>query len=148
MISRILLPLDGSSFARAALQPAVTLAKAHQASIVVFGCLTLDEVTGSGVEMSPYTVIEIWDERKEELLNRLGEVVKEVQEEGLEADLVWTSGRPVEKIVEAAQEKSCDCIVMTSHGRSGFRRWMMGSVTEGVLRKAPCPVFVIPCGEK
>lgn len=145
MFNRILLPLDGSPFARSAVESAAKLAKLHEASIVVFGCLTFDENTGTGVEMSPITFMDIWERRKEELLSHLQAVTEQLKNEGLEAEVASSSGRPVERILEIAEQESCDCIVMATHGRSGFRRWMMGSVTEGVLRKAPCPVIVIPC---
>jgi nucleotide-binding universal stress UspA family protein len=52
-------------------------------------------------------------------------------------------GRPGKVIVEAAADRGTDLIVMGTHGRSGFERLIMGSVTERVLRSAPCPVVVV-----
>jgi nucleotide-binding universal stress UspA family protein len=54
-----------------------------------------------------------------------------------------TRGRPGKVIVEAATDRGADLIVMGTHGRSGFDRLIMGSVTERVLRSAPCPVVVV-----
>ena len=139
MITRILWPLDGSNFAHRALPSVASLAKTHQASVVVYGCLALDELINTGIEMSPITFTQLWTEQRDELLSHLRKAVEELQQEGLEASQAWSSGRPVEKIVETAIDKGCDCIIMASHGRGGFRRWVMGSVTEGVLRRAPCP---------
>ena len=53
------------------------------------------------------------------------------------------SGAPAATITEAARQWSADLIVIASHGRSGMRRALFGSVAEGVMRNAPCPVFVV-----
>ena len=52
-------------------------------------------------------------------------------------------GAPVEEIVKAAQDWPADMIVIASHGRSGVRRLLLGSVAEGVMRHAACPVLVV-----
>jgi len=53
------------------------------------------------------------------------------------------SGAPAATITEAARQWSADLIVIASHGRSGMRRALFGSVAEGVMRNAPCPVLVV-----
>ena len=53
------------------------------------------------------------------------------------------TGAPAETIVRAAKEWSADLIVIASHGRTGVRRALLGSVAEGVMRSAPCPVLVV-----
>jgi universal stress protein A len=53
-------------------------------------------------------------------------------------------GNPLDAILTVASRDSADLIVMGTHGRSGLPRLLVGSVAEGVLRKAPCPVIVIP----
>src|SRR5262249_59188485 len=50
-------------------------------------------------------------------------------------------GDPVAEILRAARARDCDLIVMGTHGRTGLRRLLLGSVAEGVMRKAPCPVL-------
>jgi nucleotide-binding universal stress UspA family protein len=52
-------------------------------------------------------------------------------------------GHPAAEILRAARETPCDLIVMGTHGRTGFRRMLMGSVAEEVLRRAPCPVLTV-----
>lgn len=59
-------------------------------------------------------------------------------------DLEVRIGRPAEEIVAAANEASCDLIVLSTHGRTGFERYLIGSVAERVMRLAPCPVYLIP----
>jgi nucleotide-binding universal stress UspA family protein len=53
-------------------------------------------------------------------------------------------GRVVQEILDRARSWPADLLVMGTHGRGGFERWMLGSVTEKVLRKAPCPVLTVP----
>jgi nucleotide-binding universal stress UspA family protein len=67
----------------------------------------------------------------------LGTVVPEVS-------LVAESGDPRTAIVDQAVSKDADLIVMGTHGRRGFTRLLLGSVTESVLREAPCPVLTVP----
>lgn len=58
----------------------------------------------------------------------------------------WSVVGPArEEICRVASEQKCDLIVMASHGHSGLRRWMVGSVAEGVIRTAPCPVLLLRC---
>lgn len=53
------------------------------------------------------------------------------------------SGSPVTELIAFAEENKVDLIVMASHGRTGISRLLMGSVAEGVMRKAQCPVLVV-----
>lgn len=53
------------------------------------------------------------------------------------------TGSPVTEILAVAEDKRVDLIVMASHGRTGLSRLLMGSVAEGVMREAPCPVLVV-----
>jgi nucleotide-binding universal stress UspA family protein len=52
-------------------------------------------------------------------------------------------GSPRELIAQLAKEQGCNLIVMTSHGRKGLDRWLLGSVAEAVLRRSPCPVLLV-----
>lgn len=62
---------------------------------------------------------------------------------GVSATTEQVQGEPVHRIVEVADERGCDLIVMGSHGRSGLARLILGSVTDGVLRHAHVPVLCI-----
>jgi len=52
-------------------------------------------------------------------------------------------GKPAEEIVRLAQDEGVDLIVMGTHGRTGLRHVLMGSIAESVMRTAPCPVFTV-----
>jgi nucleotide-binding universal stress UspA family protein len=57
---------------------------------------------------------------------------------------VVDAGQPFGAIVDCAEKEGVDLIVMSSHGRSGLSRMLIGSVTDKVLRGSPCPVLVVP----
>jgi nucleotide-binding universal stress UspA family protein len=83
----------------------------------------------------------------EEHKQRLEEfVVKNVADVGanLRIRKVVDAGQPYGTIVDWAEKERIDLIVMSSHGRSGLSRMLIGSVTDKVLRVAPCPLLVIP----
>lgn len=63
---------------------------------------------------------------------------------GMKARVEAIAGDPAAKIVTRARELGVDLIVMGTHGRTGLPRLLMGSVAEGVLRQAPCPVLLVP----
>ena len=62
----------------------------------------------------------------------------------LQAEIVVVEGSPATVILEAAEQHQIDCIVMATHGRSGVRRLVLGSVTEKVVRSSSRPVLAVP----
>jgi len=65
----------------------------------------------------------------------------------LQAEIVVTEGAPATVILTAAEQHQVDCIVMATHGRSGVRRFVLGSVTEKVVRSSSRPVLAVPTRE-
>jgi nucleotide-binding universal stress UspA family protein len=63
---------------------------------------------------------------------------------GYRVKTVVKSGDPATNIIEVAQERKVDAIVISTHGRSGLSKWLFGSVTQKVLSVMPCPVIVVP----
>jgi nucleotide-binding universal stress UspA family protein len=70
-----------------------------------------------------------------------------VREPGVECQTKTVEGNPGDEIVDYAAKIGADLIVMGSHGHSGVRRLLLGSVAEKVLHRTPCPVLVVPVGE-
>jgi nucleotide-binding universal stress UspA family protein len=62
---------------------------------------------------------------------------------GLSVECRLEDGEPVAAIFRAARDSRCDLIVMGTHGRTGFCRLLLGSVAEGIIRRAPCPVLTM-----
>lgn len=67
--------------------------------------------------------------------------------QGIPVIRIRRRGDPAEEILEGAEQFSADLIAMSTHGRSGFRRLMLGSVTEKVLHRSPVPVLIARCGQ-
>ncbi|WP_420643688.1 universal stress protein [Candidatus Leptofilum sp.] len=144
MFQRILVPLDGSDLAERALKPAVLLAEAVQAeiwllSIPYLSHLFKEDRAGYGL---------LWPEQsmadtEEALTNYLQLVKARYEKPGLAIQCHLEAGDEASVIVDTAVAQKMDLIVMSTHGRSGFSHWYLGSVTEKVLRSAPCPVLVV-----
>jgi universal stress protein A len=143
-LKKILVPVDYSDCSRVAMEYALFLAERFEAEIEV---LHVAEIP-LGEE---HTVVNP-DTGKEQLLSEL------IMQQAVKAETEFLApfvratipieksllkGRPGKVIIEAAAERGADLIVMGTHGRSGFDRLIMGSVTERVLRSATCPVAVV-----
>jgi nucleotide-binding universal stress UspA family protein len=142
----ILLPLDGSQLAETAIPVARDLAMRMSATI------TLATVIASGVKppsaspndrgFDPQTVVE------SATANDLAEgylvgVAAGLRSEELVVSTHLVPGRPADGISTAAREAKADLIVMTTHGRSGFARGILGSVTDRVVLESSIPVCVV-----
>jgi len=155
LIKKILAPTDLSSFSAIGVRYACNLAKAVGAEVIVAHAVSTSEF------MSHATSLKITSSGAEadDLLGKLAEHHKlllrkftEQQLPSAEADLnvqpIVEMGDPHTLIVNWARDKAVDLIVMSTHGRSGLSRMLLGSVTEKVLRSASCPVLAIPSHER
>ncbi|MFB6090444.1 MAG: universal stress protein [Halobellus sp.] len=136
MYQTILVPTDGSEQAESALDHAVGLAREHDATLhlLYVADSNRDSVTTLGGEV--VDALEREGERiLEDAAERLGGTVDLV-------DAVET-GDPVETILDYADRVDADVIVMGTHGRRGLDRYLLGSTTERVVRRASVPVLTI-----
>lgn len=141
MLSRLLVPLDGSSLAEQALPMARTLAQATGAQLILLQVIDPDqphlEVAGAGP-------VDVRQEQRavEELAHQyLGRLAQSLRAAGLNVSISIMRGHIAEQIIRAAHE--LDLIVMATHGRGGLRRLVFGSVADQVLRTASVPVLVV-----
>jgi nucleotide-binding universal stress UspA family protein len=75
---------------------------------------------------------------------QIQEIAKRFRKEGLEATALLVHGPTVETILKEASDLDADIIVVGSHGRSAVFQLLLGSVSEGLLRKSRCPVLIVP----
>ena len=137
---RVLVASDFSASARAALDMALAVAP-EQARIEVVHCWQAPVApTGVPVDRRREELERAVAESGERLLASRPELRKRVRFVALESS-------PAEGIRRRAEEEGCDLIVTGSHGRRGVRRWLLGSVTETIIRHAPCSVLVVHEGE-
>jgi nucleotide-binding universal stress UspA family protein len=142
--SRILIPVDFSECSRAALDTAATLAVAVGATVDllhVWQPLSRPHSAPPWAESLPAQA-EFDRARAAVLLN---EVAEHLRAQGVRVgrELIG-GGDPGEEIDLVAQEEDYDLIVVGTHGRSGLRRFFLGSVAAHVVQHARCPVLVVP----
>ena len=82
-----------------------------------------------------------WGHERHEIRERLTKVVPTVPNVAYEHR--YLTGSPAAQILKLAEQERIDLIVMGSHGRTGLSKVLMGSVAEGVMRKAACPVLIV-----
>ena len=140
-VKTILVPLDGSVLAESALTPAVELARDHGARLML-----LRAAEAHTFPMADPTEAQVQAVRAaEEYLAGVRLRLRQGGGDDIESS-VWY-GPPAEAIVEAARFRRADLIVMSSHGRSGVGRLVLGSVAESVLRGSRVPILLIRPGD-
>ncbi len=143
MFKRILVPLDGSQLAEQALAKALAIARATDAELNLMRVVVPLEVVAPFVEVQ-HVYDDTIHQQRNEAQAYLEAVVEHLQSDlkkpiRVEARL----GMVAETIIDCAEENDVDLIVMCSHGRTGFSRWVYGSIAEKVLRGARCDTLVV-----
>jgi nucleotide-binding universal stress UspA family protein len=139
-IERILCPVDLSDASRRALGHALTLGGQFDAVVRVLQVVDVHVWGGASIEA--LTV-----EARKGIAEQLEWWVASGATGAAAASTDVREGPVVPGILAAAQEMAADLIVMSTHGRTGFERFSLGSITEKVVRKAGCPVLVVPSRE-
>jgi nucleotide-binding universal stress UspA family protein len=148
MFNQIVTPLDGSPLAERALAPARALAQFCQTPLRLVSVaaprqmLVPDEV-GFGVLYPDQSLVQARGEAADYLADVLASAPPAAPRQFTEI----REGDVAGEIVDAARQSAAELIVMSSHGYSGLRRWLLGSVAEKVLYAAPCPVWVVRAAE-
>jgi nucleotide-binding universal stress UspA family protein len=135
---RILCPIDFSAASRRALLHALGIAGQHESAITV---LHVQSAFALAAQAEAGLYVNVMPSAQDALVDF---VAKTADDTHHEISMVSTTGDVVETIIDQAERESSDLIVMGTHGRSGVARVLLGSVTERVLREAPCPVMTIP----
>jgi len=136
-IAQILCPIDFSEFSRRALDHAVAMAGWYGARLTVLHVISKPPL----IDRPPITLRE---GDRERITADMKRVIAYVPSD-VSLDLRLEEASDIHReILSQADAIHADLIVIGSHGRSGFERLLLGSVTEKVLRKAPCPTMVVP----
>jgi len=144
-IKRILVPIDFSACARKALQYALAFAKQYGSEIVLLNVVQVNIPVGeySSVDFSVLEA-EMCRNSQEQLKEwAKSEVLGQVP-----VNILLRTGPPAATIAEAADHLTADLIVISTHGRTGLKHVLLGSVAENVVRYAPCPVLVVRAEER
>jgi nucleotide-binding universal stress UspA family protein len=147
MISKILVPSDGSKTAQRAAGYAVDLAKQLKASIIILSVIDKRSFTAQTVPASEtprHTIEPIEDYLREAAEGYAGEIKKLCDKSGVASKVSIKMGHPVEEIVKEAKRSKANLIVMGSHGRSALSATVLGSVSYGVIHNdASIPILIV-----
>ncbi len=136
----ILVPLDTSEAAAEAIEPAMKLAAAFDYKLLL---VVVDDVVVHNAMLPIMDSERITAEQA--LLSYLGSVKADLEGRGVEIDTMVVEGSdPAAAIADTAEAKGAEMIVMSSHGRSGAARWLLGSTADRVIRSASVPVHLVP----
>ncbi len=142
-IRRILCPIDFSEFSARAYRYALSLAQHYRATLFVEHVVELYRHPSAGYVATAGLYEEFLQHLLHNAEEQLQEFVKDHAENGIQPERVVEQGIASDSILAFAEGQKADLIIMGTHGRRGFDRLMLGSVTERVMRKASCPVLAV-----
>lgn len=152
MYKEILVPLDGSDISASSLPTARQLAETLDARIHLlqvssqteeFSVMRGAEFGTLGSDYSQQVLDEVLTAQRDRIERYLNEVASDLTSVGLNVVKAIEDGPAADKIVDYAEASGIDLIVMSTHGRGGVRRFLVGSVTDKVIRSTHLPVLVI-----
>lgn len=140
-LKRILVPIDFSEHAPPVIEWAGMLAEEHGSELVLLHAYHLP-VEFQQVE-GAYLPQDFWQSVKSEAEENLEAHAEALRKRGLNVTVVVREGYPATVIEDEAAEQDIDLVVIGTHGLSGLKHLLLGSIAERVVQKAPCPVLTI-----
>ena len=141
MYTRVLVPLDGLPRAKRAIPVAAQIAQASRGTVVIVRVATMPIEYGPAL-IQPL-VVDTMEAERTEFAGYLAEMASLPALVNVTTETEVLLGPPAQTILAAVSTKQADLIVMTSHGRTGFSRWLLGSVAQQVAQHAPVPVLIL-----
>jgi nucleotide-binding universal stress UspA family protein len=146
MFKKILVPLDGSQLSGFALSPALALAQANNAELILMSAIIekemveIDEYYENSATPMPLPDTQPMRARMENYLDNIAKIRAGI---GVPIRTLVLEGDAASCIVETAVSEQADLIIMGTHGRSGVSRFLLGSVTQKVWHQSSCPVMAV-----
>ncbi|AZQ14634.1 MULTISPECIES: universal stress protein [Halorubrum] len=138
MYSQILVPTDGSPASDAAIEHAIDLAEHYDAR--VHALYVVDGAAYSTLEAGSDIVVEALEAEGENATRRVAEAAANA---GVDCETTVATGTAYQSIRDHVAENDIDVVVMGTHGRKGLDRYLLGSVTERVVRTSDVPVLTV-----
>lgn len=151
MFNHILVPLDGSHLAEAALPATLELAHKFNSKITLVWVIQPPHLIMTAANGSIYAqlLVEMREQSEQDAHNYLRSHQGSLRQQGYVVHIKITEGENVaDSLLEVAEGHDIDTIVMSTHGRGGISRWVFGSVADKVLRQAKVPVLLIRAKEE
>ena len=142
-LKRVLVPLDGSSLAELVLPHVAVIAKEMKLEVILLRVYSLVSQMYMAEGMAP-DFDQLTESIRDEVKSYLEEKVRQLKLEGLEkVSYQLLEGDPAAKIIDVSREMPDNLVAISTHGRSGIGRWVLGGVTDRVVRHTSDPVLVI-----
>jgi nucleotide-binding universal stress UspA family protein len=141
-IGKILCPVDFSEGSEHAMRYATAFASAYEADLVLLHVVELPFLPSYSTAGVPDLSLPV-EQIQEECENRLEDMVEEQKKIHPQVEGRVVVGAPFVEIIREAREGNFDLVVVGTHGRTGLKHMLIGSVAEKVVRKAPCPVLTV-----
>jgi nucleotide-binding universal stress UspA family protein len=142
-IKRMLCASDFSPASRPAVRLAQELARTLKARLIIFHAYETSVPIGNGGYFPPSVMQEMLTATRDAAAQSLKRLARSPQGKDVRISTLLAEGPAAAAIVRAAKKQRVDLVVMGTHGRSGVRRLLMGSVADRVIRTASCPVLVV-----
>jgi len=141
-IEKIVVALDGSDTGQAALPYVETLAKKTGASVSLIQVIPSPGTMDPSIPGGPYWIkfVEAVNDSAQEYLN---DIAKKLTKQGVQTTCKVMNGDSAYRIVEHAEQENASLIAMSTHGRTGITRWVLGSVTDKVMHSAKIPIWIV-----
>jgi nucleotide-binding universal stress UspA family protein len=144
-LKTILVPTDFSKESKKALRYAIPFARQFNAGIILINVVQPHYVGGEfGVVDFPVIEAGLQKDSAEQLAALATKNVRDL----VPVKTVVRTGSPVNEIIDAAKALKADLVILSTHGRTGLRHVLLGSVAENVVRHAPCPVLIVRAHER
>jgi nucleotide-binding universal stress UspA family protein len=140
-IARILVPIDFSDQSEPVVEWASHLAKEHGSKIWLLHAYHLP-VEFQQLE-GAYLPADFWANVRDEATKSMAKTAEGIRAAGIEVEEVVREGYPATVIEEEAERIEADLIVIGTHGLSGLKHLLLGSIAERVVQKSPCPVLTV-----
>ncbi|SMB99397.1 Nucleotide-binding universal stress protein, UspA family [Thermanaeromonas toyohensis ToBE] len=138
MFNKILLGYDGSPYARKALMIALDLAKKYGAEVTAVSIAHIPDFADSRDEVNG-----VLEDARRFFEKALEEAKTLATQEGIAMTTRVVPGHPADTLARLAEEEGYDLIILGARGLSGIKRFLLGSVSEAVVRLAKCPVLIV-----
>ncbi len=146
MYRRVLVPVDGSGVAESILPFILEITRPPELDVILLHVNGI--IPPMAIEGTRYFGVDDVEARRKEAKTYLGTLGTELRSLGVRVHTRVRHGKPEDEILAAARDENADLIAMATHGRTGPARLLWGSVAEGVVRRAPVPVFLVRRSEK
>jgi nucleotide-binding universal stress UspA family protein len=145
---KILLPTDGSKYAEKAAKHAIWIAGHSNAELIALNVVDTSSLVGLPAEDLTIRVSEILKDEGQKSLDNISKLIEELEKNeefktGVKLIKESKEGPPADVILKTVKEENIDLIVMGTSGKHGLDRFLLGSVTEKVVRSAKVPVLAV-----